>query len=89
MTVPTVAVLQVTIIVEVSVDFVPVIVCELTLVGLVTALMVGTVGAVVSSVIDAVTAELVLPAASTALALMVLAPTVRLVKGQLHVVDVG
>ena len=48
---PIVAVLQVTIIVEVSIDFVPVIVCELTVVGLVTALMVGMAGGVVSSVI--------------------------------------
>ena len=38
---PTVAVLQVTVIVKVSVDFVPVIVCELVLIGLATALMVG------------------------------------------------
>ena len=64
MTVPIVAVLQVTIIVEVSIDFVPVIVCELTLVGLVTALMVGTVGAVVSSVIVLLKLLDQLPAAS-------------------------
>ena len=61
----------------------------LILVGLVTGLMVGIAGGVVLSVIDAVTAELALPTASTALTFMVLAPVVRLVKGQLHVVDVG
>ena len=50
---------------------------------------VGGVVSGITNVMVAWLAVLVLPAASTALALMVLAPTVRLVKGQLHVVDVG
>ena len=82
---PTVAVLQVTIIVEVSVDFVPVIVCELVLVGLVTALMVGMVGAVVSRVIDAVTTELMLPAWSLDVTDILLTPSVKVTEED-HVV---
>ena len=49
-TLPTLAVLHTTIIEEVSEDFVPVMVWELILVGLVTALITGAGGAIVSRV---------------------------------------
>ena len=65
---------------------------ELAVVAAPPLMSIEPVGGVVSGITNVMVAwlaVLVLPAASTALALMVLAPTVRLVKGQLHVVDVG
>jgi len=60
-----------------SVAFVPVNNCVVTFVGEVTAVITGTAGGIVSSVIEVVAAVLALPTASSAVTLKLFTPSIR------------